>query len=97
MTPPETPMSDGAMEYIIDCLCMGHEDESDFLIGADNLRMSYKSLLADNKKLRERVAELENPIISDGFGSEWSQLCPECDMLTMQVVRPGKVQCAICG
>jgi hypothetical protein len=36
-------------------------------------------------------------IISDGFGSAWSIVCPECEKPIMQVVRPGKVQCPDCG
>ena len=35
--------------------------------------------------------------ISDGFGSTWSSWCPECGKKTMQVVRPGSVQCGNCG
>lgn len=44
-------------------------------------------------------AELLNKddIIEDGFGSAWSAWCPECKQRTMQVMRPGKVQCANCG
>ena len=36
-------------------------------------------------------------IIEDGFGSAWSIKCPECGRKSMQVVRPGKVQCKHCG
>lgn len=35
--------------------------------------------------------------ISDGFGSVWSKKCPTCQQDTMEVVRPGKVQCTNCG
>lgn len=35
--------------------------------------------------------------ISDGFGSTWSIVCPECEEPLMQVIRPGKAQCKICG
>ena len=35
-------------------------------------------------------------LISDGFGNYWSAICPECGQRTMQVVRPGKVQCTNC-
>lgn len=34
--------------------------------------------------------------ITDGFGSEWSAVCPTCKQKTMEVVRPGKVQCTNC-
>ncbi len=37
------------------------------------------------------------PTISDGFGSEWSVICPVCKKDSMYVVRPGKVQCGNCG
>ena len=32
-----------------------------------------------------------------GFGNEWSDVCPECNKKTIQVIRPGKVQCSECG
>jgi len=35
--------------------------------------------------------------IEDGFGSVWSRKCPECRRMSMEVVRPGKVQCVYCG
>jgi hypothetical protein len=35
--------------------------------------------------------------VSDGFGSVWAKKCPDCDIGTMVVVRPGKVQCDYCG
>jgi len=35
--------------------------------------------------------------IEDGFGSVWSATCPNCGGKTMQVVRPGKVQCSQCS
>ncbi len=47
----------------------------------------------------ERIKKYEyksGEVISDGFGSAWSKICPECKSPTMQVVRPGKVQCTNC-
>ena len=41
--------------------------------------------------------EKKNDVIEDGFGNTWSAYCPECNKKTMQVVRPGKVQCTKCG
>ena len=38
----------------------------------------------------------DEDIISDGFGSEWSSICPACGFKTICVVRPGKVQCNFC-
>lgn len=34
--------------------------------------------------------------IDDGFGSVWYKTCPECGKDTIEVVRPGKVQCTNC-
>lgn len=34
--------------------------------------------------------------ISDGYGSNWSITCPMCKRDSMQVMRPGKVQCKYC-
>ncbi len=33
----------------------------------------------------------------DGFGGGCVQPCHECGLRMMQVVRPGKVQCGLCG
>jgi hypothetical protein len=35
--------------------------------------------------------------IDDGFGMTCSVVCPDCGGRTMEVVRPGKVQCSRCG
>ena len=40
---------------------------------------------------------LRGEVIEDGFGSSWSAYCAQCGEKTMQIVRPGKVQCAKCG
>lgn len=40
--------------------------------------------------------DIHNVTISDGFGSSWSIICPECGQPTMVIVRPGKVQCTEC-
>ena len=39
----------------------------------------------------------DDDTISDGFGSAWSAWCPSCGEKTMEIVRPGKVQCGNCG
>lgn len=36
-------------------------------------------------------------ILKDGFGNQWSPRCPECGDKTVEIVRPGKVQCKECG
>lgn len=45
---------------------------------------------------RNRVRGAKD-IIEDGFGSAWSIVCPTCRRRSMQIVRPGKVQCGHCG
>jgi ribosomal protein S27AE len=35
--------------------------------------------------------------ITDNHGSYWSKTCPQCGQDTMEVIRPGKVQCGRCG
>lgn len=42
-------------------------------------------------------AEKEQVFLDDGFGNRCSIICPECGRPTMQIVRPGKFQCAECG
>lgn len=42
-------------------------------------------------------AYLELKPISDGFVSSWSENCPQCGGDSMEVVRPGKVQCSNCN
>ncbi len=42
------------------------------------------------------LTQLEDTI-EDGFGGSWSAICAECEQRSMQIVRPGKVQCASCG
>ena len=36
-------------------------------------------------------------VIADGFGGTWGRRCLECGRDSMEVVRPGKVQCSFCG
>lgn len=35
--------------------------------------------------------------ISDGFGNTSSAICPTCGERSMEVVRPGREQCLLCG
>lgn len=35
--------------------------------------------------------------LDDGFGNTWSRQCAMCHEFTMEIVRPGKVQCTNCG
>jgi len=60
----------------------------------------YKGLNSYSCKYCRHCEMYENGsdrLISDGFGSAWSIVCPECEKPIMQVVRPGKVQCPDCG
>lgn len=43
----------------------------------------------------EQKEEIE--LISDSEGSQWPKICAMCHKPSMQVVRPGKVQCEHCG
>jgi len=49
--------------------------------------MEFKSLTPDEY----------HRMLDDGFGNSWSKTCPFCKMQSMEIVRPGKVQCAVCG
>jgi hypothetical protein len=41
--------------------------------------------------------ENQAKILDDGFGSKFSVICEKCGKETMEIVRPGKVQCCNCG
>ena len=41
--------------------------------------------------------DINEIMIADSFGNMWSKRCPECKKMSMQIVRPGKVQCKYCG
>ena len=45
-------------------------------------------------RTREDRRANEMDFISDGFGNYWSAYCPQCGRRSLEVVRPGKVQCA---
>lgn len=49
------------------------------------------------KALQSKAAGGVKDDIEDGFGSSWSKKCGICGKDTMEVVRPGKVQCSNCG
>lgn len=62
---------------------------------------SYKALLflhdhLEQKKCNEQKS-CNNQTITDGCGSFWSKKCLSCGRDSMQVMRPGKVQCEFCG
>jgi hypothetical protein len=59
-----------------------------------------KASAIKREKSRDKVTgylPISTSMIEDGFGSVWSAYCPECGKKSMQVMRPGKVQCKNCG
>lgn len=48
----------------------------------------------DGAEIKAELVELaaQGGIITDGH-AYWSKRCPVCHQMTMEVVRPGKVQC----
>ena len=60
--------------------------------------LSLENIDAIIEKLQEAKRYLSgDPVeIEDGFGSVWSVVCPTCKNESMEVVRPGKVQCRMC-
>lgn len=44
-----------------------------------------------------QIVALTKDKLTDGLGNEWSAWCSSCRQKTMEIVRPGKVQCSICG
>ena len=50
------------------------------------------------KRLHKEPRDIRKaPVIEDGFGNAWANWCHECERYSLEVVRPGKVQCGICG
>jgi len=67
------------------------------LIGGVSITLSSSYNIMEYAQAIIKKEVQPNEVISDGFGSEWSAYCAMCGEKTMQVVRPGKVQCAKCG
>lgn len=79
----------------------------EFLWILRNTKPRYGTLTPDTTRLLEafvrtvegRLEELQErrrPVAStleDGYGNAWSKQCPVCDQLSMEIVRPGSVQC----
>lgn len=50
------------------------------------------------KGLAKYYEVLDNPdTIEDGYGNSWNITCNNCKKDTMEVLKPGKVQCSNCG
>lgn len=54
---------------------------------SENQTQNYKSIYS---------GENDNTV-SDGFGNFWMNFCNKCEQRSIEVVRPGKVQCINCG
>lgn len=62
--------------------------------------LAYNKMLSKLKSTKDKILskkKKEPETISDGFGNTWSAFCLTCKKKTMQIVRPGKVQCSRCG
>ena len=57
-----------------------------------------KTTTASETNIKEYECINFNPqgMITDGFGSWWSKICPKCGQDAMAVVRPGICRCANC-
>lgn len=69
-------------------------------IGVTDLEFNNDGELSMNFSYEKNIYEddeEDGDTIEDGFGSEWSAWCPKCGEKSMEVVRPGKVQCGNCG
>jgi len=73
------------------------EDITGYLLAAPDegsFRLAVKDVIA---ALNAAPAEAGGAnTLDDGFGNTWSVICPECKQPTMEIVRPGKVQCGAC-
>jgi hypothetical protein len=64
-----------------------------------------KAALKGERELRMKIVEFVNhvwlkdrpDVEDDGFGGGAVNPCLECGLRLMEVVRPGKVQCSLCG
>ena len=80
------------IRFVLNCASReGCTDTPDFILAEYMLSAleCFETACRDREKWYGRQV--------DGFGNSWSKTCPMCHMQTMQIVRPGKVQCSICG
>jgi len=70
-----------------DCWILRQED-------ADRLRTMLDELCEPETTKESDRTDPES--LDDGYGNLWSPFCLECGGKTMQIVRPGKVQCSEC-
>lgn len=62
----------------------------------DNCRYYGGKILGANTIACLKIISKKRKTIEDGFGGSWSAICPYCKRESMQVVRPGKIQCQSC-
>lgn len=62
---------------------------------SERKRGNWNEMYSEERKKLQEAAVTDT--VSDGLGSVWSAYCPECKRKSMEVVRPGKVQCSFCG
>ena len=70
---------------------MSEDEQPSFLASTFSLDVLRKAL---SLKVRETYKD-EPDTIEDGFGNVWSSVCTQCGG-SLEVVRPGKVQCPEC-
>ena len=82
----------------IKCTCKDWEENIKLLNAPYQLHLSVVGDYT-GKKLRYCPwcgTDLKPPL-KDGYGNAWKKTCPECKRDTMEILRPGKVQCSECG
>jgi hypothetical protein len=65
--------------------------------GLTNIEFSHLKLEHHLRDWELIQSKKQGRMIEDGFGGIWSARCPTCKNETMQIVRPGKVQCSKCS
>jgi hypothetical protein len=83
--PPDRIITTKALETVL--------TEEEF----NEVRMAVLRVMAPARDAYLAPGGIGEDQISDDSGNIWSATCPECNQKTMQVVRPGKVQCGNCG
>lgn len=69
----------------VDKIAKSPEEEEALYQFVDRVTTRLEDLYDDSRN--------DSGVIEDGFGSAWSKSCPVCKKPTMEVVRPGKIQC----
>jgi len=63
------------------------------LLGKAPLSLAGRVILVQRVEELHEARRCKDPIIEDGYGSAWSERCPLCKELSMQIMRPGEVEC----